>query len=89
MSVHIEEKRIVEQLANGMMVKLAKNRHKTTMSESRTEKMLMLLKGEVEELEAAIKQNGTSEAVFDQCSDVANFAAMIADNVLHGPRGRR
>ena len=89
MSVHIEEQRIVEQLSNGMMVKLAKNRHKTIWTEASIKGLLDFLDQEVAELAKAIHENHTKAEIYDECAEVANYAAMIADNVLHGTRGRR
>ena len=83
MSQYREEKQIVEQLSNGMLTKLAQNRHKPywRWGADTNQKLLALLKEEVEELQAALQQ-GRLEDIYTECCDVANYAAMIADIAL-------
>lgn len=83
MSDRRQEGQLVSRFAAWMLVKLRQNAHKVHWSKQSNEELLELLKGEVAELEAALANEGYA-AVRLECADVANIAAMIADNVGMG-----
>jgi RNA polymerase-interacting CarD/CdnL/TRCF family regulator len=56
-----------------------KNVAKGNWKKMKPEELLVLLKGEVAELEEAMKQGGREE-IADEACDVANYAMMIVDN---------
>jgi len=72
---------VVNSFAGDMFDKLRKNKHKAHWSTVDQLWLLDRLKDEVEELQIAI-QEGVD--VVPECADVANFAAMIADNARNG-----
>ena len=85
MSVHNEEKRIVEQLSAAMMTKLAVNRHKPIWTTAMETRLLELCHSELEELKLAL-QTGHNREVLEECADAANYLAMIADIALSNIR---
>ena len=82
MSAEFEEHGIVYALVAVMKRRLQANRHKSHWSYDSQLDLLKKLRAEVEELDEAIKLG--SVTIIDECADVANFAAMIADKA----RGR-
>ena len=85
MSVHIEEKRIVEQLSAAMLTKLALNRHKEHWTHATEDRLCNLLYEKISALALSLHAGRTSDAVME-CADAANYLAMIANNVLTGIR---
>lgn len=79
MSREPEEKRIVHALEKRMLHKLRVNAHKPHWHGESIEYLLERLREEVREVEDAIEDELSSDAVYDECADVANIAAMIAD----------
>ena len=74
------EKELAETLHLFCLEKLQENRGKPHWSELNTESILTLLTIEISELISAIDNNLPKEEVWREAADVANFAAMIADN---------
>ena len=72
----------VDDFAEGMIRKLAKNSHKAHWSTVSCDYLFDRLKEEVHELSDS--RSGSVESIIDECYDVANFAMMIADNVSKG-----
>jgi len=70
--------KLVELFAGRMFEKLRLNKKKAHWSTVTQKWLLERLKEEVEELEDAMVNGGD---VKSECADVANFAAMIADNI--------
>ena len=70
--------KLVNDFASDMFEKLRKNAHKAHWNTVDQSWLLGRLKVEVEELSNAI--NHTPSEIIQECADVANFAAMIADN---------
>lgn len=70
--------KLVSDFANHMFTKMRQNRHKAHWSTVTNSWLLERLKEEVQELEDAMR--GNSDNVPMEAADVANFAAMIADN---------
>lgn len=70
--------KVVEDMANHMFEKLRRNCKKAHWSTVTQKWLLDRLKQEVDELEQALI---SGVDVVGECADVANFAAMIADNV--------
>ena len=85
MSVHIEEKRIVEQLSAAMLTKLALNRDKAIWNGETQNSLYNLLHKKLSALAQSLYAGRTEDAVMD-CADAANYLAMIADNVMTGIR---
>ena len=69
--------KLVNDFAGDMFGKLRKNAHKAHWDTVDQSWLLGRLKDEVEELQIAMKEGLD---VIPECADVANFAAMIADN---------
>ncbi len=85
-----DERRLVAALSESMLTKLAENRGKLHWQECAPEFLLGRLDAEVEELRQALGgylEEGSAEAddVWREAADVANFAAMLAENAT-GPR---
>jgi len=74
-----EEKRIVQALEKRMLHKLRVNAHKPHWHGESIEYLLGRLREEVREVEDAIEEEQSSDAIYNECADVANIAAMIAD----------
>ena len=81
MSVHSEEKRIVEQLGAAMMTKLSMNRYKPIWTMATQGYLLDLALEELNELRAAINTDNQRDVLME-CADAANYLAMIADVAL-------
>ena len=81
MSVHYEEKRIVEQLSAAMMTKLALNRYKTPWLGKKPDRLLELAREKLSGLALALYGGRNRDAVME-CADAANYLAMIADIAL-------
>ena len=73
-----DDMELVNSLAIDMLFKLRQNCHKAHWNTVSNAYLFERLKEEVAELESAL--SGDSEDVMLECADVANFAAMIADN---------
>lgn len=69
---------VVSDLSADMLLKLRHNKQKAHWSTVSNDWLLTRLKEEVSELECALE---SGEGIVYECADVANFAAMIADNV--------
>ena len=82
MSSARDEIEIVNRLAFGMKSKLRHNSRKPgwLKPNETPQSLLRYLKEEVEELYLSISTR-SSDDIYWECCDVANFAAMIADNV--------
>ena len=87
MSVYIEEERIVKQLSNAMMTRLAVNRHKPNWIGEKPDRLLELAREKLSELALALYAGRTKDAVMD-CADAANYMAMISDIALTHLKGR-
>ena len=85
MSVHNEEKRIVEQLSAAMMAELSVNRHKPGWLGDNLPDLFLRVEDELTELQLAI-ETGNHRDVLTECADAANFLAMIADVALSNAR---
>ena len=81
MSVHNEEKRIVEQLSAAMMTKLAVNRDKPVWTTAAGSRLLERCHEELHELATAI-ETGNQRYILEECADAANYLAMLADIAL-------
>ena len=81
MSVHNEEKRIVEQLSAAMLTKLAVNRSKSIWTGVTQKDLSALASKEIRKLYLAI-HTGNHRNILTRCADAANYLAMIADNAL-------
>ena len=88
MSVHNEEKRIVEQLSAAMLTKLALNRHKPNWAGENNDRLLELARDKLSDLALALYAGRTDDAMME-CADAANYLAMIADNALGDARRRK
>ena len=77
MSTPEEEHALVDRLADNMRMKLATNRERPHWKESNFDFLLSRLGMEVGALAIAIRDG---EDAWAEAADVANFAAMIADN---------
>lgn len=77
-----KDREAVMLFAEGMIWKLAKNRHKAHWSTIDCDYLFDRLKEEVQEL--AGSRSGQVDGIIDECYDVANFAMMIADNIRNG-----
>lgn len=86
MSREPEEKRIVHALEKRMLHKLRTNAHKPHWHGESIEYLLGRLREEVREVEDAIEDEAPASAVYDECADVANIVAMIADLVARDSR---
>ena len=75
--------KLVSDFADDMIFKLRRNQHKKHWDTVTNKWLLERLKEEVKELEEALLLNN-DEDVRLECADVANFAAMIADNRRNG-----
>lgn len=73
----MEARKEVVEFSKQMENKLKKNDYKGGWSNLSAEYLLMLLKKEVSELEAAIQSQSDTD-IISECADVANFAMMIA-----------
>ena len=85
MSVHIEEKRIVEQLSAVMMTKLAVNRYKPIWTTATPDYLCKLLHAKLSDLALSLYAGRNRDAVME-CADAANYLAMIADISLTNMR---
>jgi len=74
---------LVYDLSTRMMKKLRQNSHKAGWNTVTNYWLLARLNDEVRELQEAMLTD-SPEMIADECADVANFAAMIADNILKG-----
>lgn len=79
------ESSLVRTLSDAMLAKLAKNRGKRHWQDAAPTYLIDRLRQEVEELEQAIGgylEEGSADEndVWAEAADVANFAAMLADN---------
>ena len=72
--------KLVNDMANHMFEKLRRNAHKAHWQTVTNQWLFDRLKQEVAELENALA-DGID--IVHECADVANFAAMIADNVTN------
>lgn len=76
----------VDSFASVMKYKLNLHRKKGHWSALSHVELINLLKEEIKELEEAIKDcNDTKTmnlAIVNECADVANYAMMIADNII-------
>ena len=88
MSVHNEEKRIVEQLSAAMLTQLALNRHKSIWTGETADDLLKLLPKKLRDLPLSLYA-GRTEDILKECADAANYLAMIADNALGDARRRK
>ena len=79
MSTPEEEHALVDRLAFNMGMKLAANRDRSHWNRSRQWYLLRRLREEVDELSYAVN-HGEGKDAWAEAADVANFAAMIADN---------
>lgn len=86
MTSNREIRKPVENFARAMENKLRKNNHKQHWSECSTDYLLHRLRGEVMELEEAIFEGKSYEEIKDECTDVANFAMFIYDNLSYEKR---
>lgn len=75
----IEVPESVRWFAQQMEKKLQKNDHKGGWEDLSLDILLDMLKIEVMELEASIKEWQVSRDIIEESADVANFAMMIAD----------
>lgn len=75
-----EEAQITKNLAGYMLRKLRQNSHKQHWRNETIPELLEKMKREIIELEEAI-QFEPFENVVNEAADVANFCAMIIDNV--------
>jgi hypothetical protein len=80
MSTEHEELYLIERLRAACLVKLRSNSHKKHWKTLSNQQLLRLLKKEVSELETCINK-GTESGAWYEAGNVANFAAMIADNL--------
>ena len=87
MSVHNEEKRIVEQLSAAMLTQLAVNRHKPIWLGRTSDNLCKLLHKKLSDLALSL-YSGRTEDILTECADAANYLAMIADNALGDARRR-
>ncbi|KKM02965.1 hypothetical protein LCGC14_1779230, partial [marine sediment metagenome] len=76
-----ENARLAARMRDEMSLKLdlSKNREKLHWDQTTNHYLFARLVQEVEELRDAI-YNNESERVWEEAADVANFAAMLADN---------
>lgn len=87
MSTEADEKRITERIAVEMLGKLRTTSQKEHWLRDSLPSLTMKLKREVQELEEALmdyylhSSTKNFKHVVDECTDVANFAAMILDNI--------
>ena len=82
-----QEHEAVSSLRMSMLRKLRKNAHKPSWRYDTPKNLLVQLIEEVEELEEALR-TGSFQDILDECADVANFAAMIHDNVKRSMNGQ-
>lgn len=78
-----QDREAVMLFAEGMIVKLAKNRHKAHWSKAQQGYLWSRLIEELNELRSAL-DHPDDYAITSECYDVANFAMMIADNIRNG-----
>lgn len=87
-----EERAIVEYLGRCQLDKFSDNRHRAHWAHVTCRYLLGRLRQEVGELEAEMEKGYATrpaDYVVSECADVANFAAMIADNWRFGREGYR
>ena len=72
---------LVNDFANDMFAKLRINKHKAHWSTVTNKWLFDRLIEEAEELRAAMVEGKSPEDIIAEAADVANFAAMIADNL--------
>ena len=72
------------KMAAEMEAKLSANDHKGVWYGCRLQYLSMRITQEKKELIAAIKRGASPEEVWAEAADIANFAAMIADNYADG-----
>lgn len=80
MSTDEQDRRLINRMHHHMERKLAANQDKRHWSDASNEYLFRRLLEEVAELREAIFNHRDSEAVWSEAADVANFAAMIAEN---------
>lgn len=81
-----EEKRLVKMLGNHQLTKLSANRHvKTHWRDDDIYLLLYKLETEVTELKEALREKFSPLSIWHEAADIANFAAMIADNYERKP----
>lgn len=78
-----KDREAVILFAEGMLEKLAKNRHKAHWSKLQQGYLWSRLVEELNELRSALDHPDDSE-IISECYDVANFSMMIADNIRNG-----
>lgn len=76
-------RRDIQRFFYGMLYKLHKNAHKGGWKDGTVDKYIELLRGEMDELEEAIR-TGNVVHILDEACDVANFALMIASVAING-----
>ena len=89
MAEHEDIKRLTMGLSNEMIPKLATNIHKGGWNEMTQQQILDRIKDEVIELETSINNNEGDEAVKKECADIANFCAMMIDNINRELNGQK
>lgn len=79
---HTRETRLADSMNSAMRRKLHVNRHKTGWEHDSLGALMRRLREEVNELDDALVfgDGPTAEDVWNEAADVANFAAMIAQN---------
>ena len=80
MSTIKQDKKLLDNFFVAMMGKLRVNRHKKVWTTESLKYLMERLKEEVKELEDIIKTKHYSKIALE-CTDVANYAAMIFDKV--------
>jgi len=83
-STENEELRLVTLLSNHMVLKLAENRFKSHWDYETLQFFSMRLTQEKKELMRAVQSGASAEDVWREAADIANFAAMLADNYAKG-----
>jgi len=80
MSRKLEELKIVSALKAPMLEKLRSNGHKPHWRECSINDLIEMMEGEIQELKDELIEMNLEEAL-RECADIANFAAMIYDNI--------
>ena len=76
----------VALFSGDMLKKLQKNSHKVHWSTVDNFTLLHRLKEELDELRVAVFDDEGSQAIIDECCDVALFAMFVADNIRKGEK---
>ena len=79
----LEENRAIQRLTDTMQYKLKLNRNKGGWADTSNAVLLDRIKAEVFELEESLIDGDISNAIIE-CADIANFCAMLADNLIEG-----